>query len=314
MGASVAFEPLAPFRRHSFEYFRLVAVPLLIGLAIGGVMDYAVPKTYVARYLAGSSPATVMRSVGLGFLMSACSHGILALSMELHRKGASVPAVISFLLASPWANLALSILLVGLFGWKGLLIVALSVAVALVTGLVFQRLERLGWIEPNPHAVPDEPSFSVASDLAARLRAYRPSLGGLARDTRGVLKGMRELADMVVWWVLVGLLAASALAAYVPQGILARYLGPTVLGLAATLALATVLEVCSEGSSPLAFEMYRQTGALGNSFAFLMGGVITDYTEIGLVWMNVGKRAALWMLLVTLPQVVVIALLLNRWL
>jgi uncharacterized membrane protein YraQ (UPF0718 family) len=89
-------------------------------------------------------------------------------------------------------------------------------------------------------------------------------------------------------------------------------MGPTILGLFVTLALATVIEVCSEGSSPLAFEIYRQTHALGNSFTFLMAGVVTDYTEIGLLWMNVGRRVALWLPLVTVPQVILLGLIFNR--
>jgi uncharacterized membrane protein YraQ (UPF0718 family) len=88
-------------------------------------------------------------------------------------------------------------------------------------------------------------------------------------------------------------------------------MGPTIVGLVVTLALATIIEVCSEGSSPLAFEIYRQTNALGNSFVFLMAGVATDYTEIGLLWSNVGRRTAIWLPVVTVPQVVILGYIAN---
>jgi len=78
-----------------------------------------------------------------------------------------------------------------------------------------------------------------------------------------------------------------------------------------TLGLATIIEVCSEGSSPLAFEIYRQTQALGNSFVFLMAGVATDYTEIGLLWTNVGRRTAMWLPVITVPQVVALGYMMN---
>ena len=91
-------------------------------------------------------------------------------------------------------------------------------------------------------------------------------------------------------------------------------MGPTLFGLIVTLVIATVIEVCSEGSSPLAFEIYRQTGALGNSFVFLMAGVVTDYTEIGLLWSNLGWRVALWMPLVTVPQVILLGYIFNLFL
>ncbi len=77
------------------------------------------------------------------------------------------------------------------------------------------------------------------------------------------------------------------------------------------MVLATIIEVCSEGSSPLAFEIFRQTGAFGNSFVFLMAGVATDYTEIGLIWSNIGKKTALWLPVVTVPQILVLGYVFN---
>ena len=74
---------------------------------------------------------------------------------------------------------------------------------------------------------------------------------------------------------------------------------------------ATIIEVCSEGMAPLAFEIYRQTGAFGNSFTFLMAGVATDYTEIGLIRHNIGKRAALYLPSLTVPQIIIIGYLFN---
>jgi len=79
----------------------------------------------------------------------------------------------------------------------------------------------------------------------------------------------------------------------------------------ATLVLASIIEVCSEGSSPLAFELYKQTGAFGNAFVFLQAGVVTDFTEVGIVLTNIGKRAALALVLVTVPLVLLLGFLFN---
>jgi len=83
------------------------------------------------------------------------------------------------------------------------------------------------------------------------------------------------------------------------------------MGLVITLFFATIIEVCSEGSSPLAFEIYSQTGAFGNSFIFLMAGVATDYTEIGLIWHNIGKKSALWLPIITVPQILLLGYIFN---
>lgn len=50
---------------------------------------------------------------------------------------------------------------------------------------------------------------------------------------------------------------------------------------------------------------------LGNPFVFLMAGVATDYTEIGLLWSNIGRRTAIWLPIITVPQIVLFSYTLN---
>jgi hypothetical protein len=128
---------------------------------------------------------------------------------------------------------------------------------------------------------------------------------------KGVVKGGWALAKMVVWWILIGMILAAFARTYVPHDFFMKYMGPTALGLLITLVFATIIEVCSEGSSVLAFEIFKQTGALGNSFTFLMAGVATDMTEIGLLWSNIGRKTAIWLPIITVPQIVVLGYLFN---
>ena len=102
---SYFFPVLVPFRVSLLKYLKTIWWAILLGLILGGIMDYYIPREYISHILAKPKKRTIFYSVILGFFMSACSHGILALSMELHKKGASNPAVVSFLLASPWSNL-----------------------------------------------------------------------------------------------------------------------------------------------------------------------------------------------------------------
>ncbi|MDO8461954.1 MAG: permease [Deltaproteobacteria bacterium] len=303
---------LKPFQEPFRMYLRMIAWALAIGFLFGGLIDHFVPSEYISKILARPKKRTIFYASGLGLLMSACSHGILAIGMELHKKGASGPAVISFLLGSPWANLPVTILLLSLFKMKGLLIIASALFVSLTTGLFFLLLDRWGWIEKNKNASPIDESFSITSDVKKRWQGTKWSWQRLRSDTRGVFDGAIRLADMILWWILLGITIASLISSYVPSHFFHQYMGPTFVGLLITLAAATVIEVCSEGSAPLAFEIYRQTGSIGNTFVFLMGGFVTDYTEIGLLWTNLGRRTALWMMALTIPQVLFLGWIYNR--
>lgn len=310
--AAVIFPVLEPFRAAFLGYLRMIWVAVLVGLFLGGIIEHFVPREYVAAVLARPGRRSIVHAVLLGFLMSACSHGILALAIQLHKKGAATPSVVAFLLASPWANLPLTIMLIGFFGiGPALYIILGAVVIALITGWIYQWLQAKGWVERNAHTVAVDSDFSVADDLHRRLKAFRWSVSGLAQDARGVLAGAVSLGNMVLWWILIGMGLAAAAGAYIPAGFFHQYMGPSPLGLMVTLIAATVMEVCSEGTAPLAFEIFRQTGALGNSFVFLMAGVATDYTEIGLLWQNVGRKTALWLPVITVPQIILLGLIAN---
>jgi len=310
------FHPLLkPFFEAFIDYLALIWWAILLGLILGGFIDYFIPREYIRKYLSRHRKRTIIYSIIFGFLMSACSHGILAIAIELYKKGANTSSVIAFLLASPWANLPITILLFGFFGVNALFIVISALIISIITGLIYQGLERRGMVECNSCIRGEDTSiltdFSIRKDIRRRWKEYHFNLKNNINVLKGTLQGSWSLTRMILWWLIVGMIMASFARAYIPQHLFMEYMGPTFLGLAITLFFATIIEVCSEGSSPLAFEIYNQTGAFGNSFTFLMAGVATDYTEIGLIWHNIGKRAALWLPIITVPQILLLGYLFN---
>jgi uncharacterized protein len=294
---------LQPLNESLFSYLRIIWWAVLIGFLFGGMIEYFVPEEFIFKYLGQRKKRTLFYAVLAGFLMSACSHGILAISMQLYRKGASVPAVITFLLASPWANLPVTILLFGLFGIKALAFVLAAMFIALVTGFAYMGLDKLGWIEG-----------SKAVDLPKKIEWTNVKNFDFKKSVDGVFRGSVNLANMVLWWLIIGVLMAAMIGAYVPAHFFMMYLGANFRGLLLTLGFATIIEVCSEGSAPIAFEIFSKVGALGGPFVFLMAGVVTDYTEIGLIWSNIGKRAAIWLPIITVPMVLAFGVLFNMFL
>ena len=315
LGALVAvsyfFPALETFRLTVFEYLGKIWWAVLLGFFLGGLLERYVPREYISLVLAKRKKRTILFSVLLGFAMSACSHGILALSVQLHKKGASTPGVVAFLLASPWANLPITLLLFVFFGLKAFYIVLGALLIAFVSGVVFQVLEKAGWVESNKNTVEVAADYSILGDISRRMKEHRWSFEKLRRDSSAVFRGAWDLADMVLCWILLGVALSGLAAAFIPVHFFQNYMGPSTGGLLTTLGLATVLEVCSEGTAPLAFEIFKQTGAFGNAFVFLMAGIVTDFTEISVIWANVGKKTALWIPLVAVPQVILLGILAN---
>ena len=301
---AVSFLPsLEALHASLLGYLKLLAIPFILGFLLGGSIDYFVPQGFIYRYLGRTGNSSLFYALAGGFLMSSCSHGILAIAIQIYRKGAGIPAVITFLLASPWANFPVTILLISFFGWKGILFIVTAGFIAIVTGFIFGALQRAGYIEK--------------SDVAGLEEGYeweKIRNFSLRESVPGVLRGSLNLSNMVLWWLIVGLIMAVLIDVYVPGEFFMQYLGPDAGGLLLTLVAATVIEVCSEGSSLVAFEIYDKVGSFGNPFVFLMAGVVTDYTEIGLLWTNIGRKTALLLPVVTVPQVLFFGFLYNAFL
>lgn len=289
---------LAPALSKFLSYLVKTWWAILLGALIGGLIEVFVPQSFMTQLL-NQGKKSIFFAVTLGFLASACSHGILAIALSLHKKGASTASTLAFLLAAPWANLAITFLLFSLFGLKALFIICGAITIALASGFIFHFLEKRGLIETTKSTV----STSQKNEWG---------LPKLPELTTTLINKSWSLIKSVGWWILIGFLLASFLGTYLPQSFLHHYFGPSLFGMIATLILASIIEVCSEGSAPLAFELFQKTKAFGNAFVFLQAGVITDFTEIGLVYTNIGKRAAFALILVTTPLVLFFGYLLNN--
>jgi uncharacterized membrane protein YraQ (UPF0718 family) len=291
---------LVNFNESLISYLSLIWWAVLFGLLLGGIIDYFVPDGFVFKYLGQRKKRTIIHAALAGFLLSACSHGILAIAIQLYKKGASIGSVITFLLASPWANLPITILLFGFFGFKALYFILGAILVATITGYIFTILESNDLIERSRQP-------EITQDYQwEKIKHF-----DFKKSITGVTHGTVNLANMVLWWIIIGFLIAAVIKTWVPHDWVLDYFGPDFMGLLLTLGVATVIEVCSEGSSPIAFEIYDTLGTLGNPFVFLMAGVVTDYTEIGLLWTNIGKRTAIWLPVITVPQVLLLGYLFN---
>lgn len=284
------------------------------GLVFGVVMTgflARVPREFVVAALGRPGFRGVLRASVAGVMLDLCSHGILMVAAKLYERGASTGQVMAFLIASPWNSLSLTLVLVALIGLPWTFgFIALSMLVAVLTGTVFDRLIARGALPRNPHAVDLPTDFAPWPAARAALAATRWSPTFCARVLRD---GVRD-SRMVMRWLLFGILLAALLRVLLEPAIFAAWFGPTLAGLGLTLLGATLLEVCSEGSLPIASDLVVRAHAPGNGFAFLMAGVATDYTEI-LVLREMARswKLALALPLVSVPQIVLIGWLINTY-
>ena len=284
---------------------------LLLGIVAVGVIGQ-VPKELVASLLGkGGTMKGILRATFAGTLLDLCNHGILMVGMQLYRKGASLGQTIAFLVSSPWNSLSLTLILIALIGWKWTLaFVGLSMVIGIIGGWVADLLVKRGALPANSNSCELPDDYRVRPAIKEAWQHVKPTGVNVKRITRD---GLSE-SKMILRWIFFGIVMAGAIRAFVPDEIFSEFFGPSMIGLLLTLLAATVIEVCSEGSSPIAADLLTRAGAPGNAFTFLMAGAATDYTEI-MVLRETTKswKATLALPLLTTPQVLAIAWVLNHW-
>lgn len=302
---------LGMFTSGVFELFNQMWWGIAIGIVFVGILG-RVPRDLVMGILGRDGGlGGLCRATLAGVFLDLCSHGILAVGMKLYERGASVGQVMAFLLASPWNSFSLTLILFGLIGvsWT-LLFVLLSLVIGIVTGLIFDAFVRRGQLPVNPW----QDQLGEPQPLPVLWREFRRSIRFSMAGSAGILREGFAGARVVIRWSMFGLILAGLIRALVPEEAFATWFGATLGGLWLTLLATTVIEVCSEGSTPIAADLLNRAGAPGNAFTFLMAGVATDYTEVMSIRETTKSwKIALFLPLVAVPQIMLIGAVLNRF-
>ena len=299
------------FSHASFELMNKMWWGVLLGIFFVGMLG-RMPREFIASILGkGGTFSGIVRACLAGVLLDLCSHGILLVGMKLYERGASLGQVMAFLIASPWNSLSLTFIMISLMGAKWTFtFMGLSLVVSIISGLIFEGLVKGDTLPQNPNQTDLPENFRFFAEAKRELKAVNWSFGLVGTMLK---EGLAD-SKMILRWVFLGVVLGAAIRSGVPTEHFAAFFGATLKGLGLTMLAATIIEVCSEGATPIAADLLTRARAPGNSFAFLMAGVATDYTEImGIKETTRSWKIALFLPLVTLPQVVALSYLLNHF-
>lgn len=204
----------------------------------------------------------------LGMVVPVCECGNVPFARGLLMRGFSVSETMTFLIAAPIVNPIVIITTHQAFGFDdGILIVRL------VGGYLIANL--IGWLysrHPDPDAVLTD-RFRATCELAAH-------------DTSG--RAQRSLAQFVVELravmpaLIIGSAMAGAIQVLVPREALLAIGSNPALSIAAMIALAMVVSICSNVDSFFALS-FASTFTPGSIVAFLLVGPIVDVKMLALL-------------------------------
>lgn len=257
-----------------------VAPWLLIGLALGAVVQVLIPTHRLRQWLGGSGVAPVARAAVIGAPLPLCSCGAIPTALSLHRGGASRGASTAFLVGTPGIGIDSVILTWVLLGpFMAASRVIAAVATAIATGLTVGRV-----VPADP--APAQGEGCRAAECGDPEQVAQPEDGLLRRLSRVMLR----LIDDIGTGLIIGLVLAGLMITFVPPGALATWGS----GLLAMLALAVVgipLYLCAAAATPVAAAMLIAGVSPGAVLVFLIAGPVTSLATLLVLRRELGTRA-----------------------
>jgi len=257
---------------------------LILGFTLSAVVQAVVSKAQMSRLLPDDSPRSLALATLLGAASSSCSYAAVALARSLFQKGAHFTAAMTFEIASTNLVIELGIILAILMGWQFtaaefvggpimIVILALLFRAFLAKRLVTEAREQAekglrGYMEG--HA---EMDMSVSEGTL--WQKIFSAKGFTAISHVFVMDWASVIRDIVL-----GLLIAGALAAWVPESFwkaffltdqpqLALVWGPIVGPIVSVVSF-----VCSIGNVPLAAVLWNNGISFGGVISFIFADLV----------------------------------------
>jgi uncharacterized protein len=269
----------------AFAMFWEILWPLILGFGLSGAVQAVVSKAEMSRLLPNDSSKSLAIATGLGAASSSCSYAAVALARSIFRKGADFTSAMAFEIASTNLVAELSIILIVLMGWQFALAEFAGglVMVVLIAVLFRIFLSRKLISEARKQAdkgIKGSMEGHAEMDMSVE---EGDSLWQRLTSAEGITATSHYFVmDVLAVWkdIVIGLLLAGALAAWVPQDfwktffltshpVAATLWGPLVGPIVSVLSF-----VCSVGNIPLAAVLWNGGISFGGVIAFIYADLI----------------------------------------
>jgi uncharacterized membrane protein YraQ (UPF0718 family) len=290
----------------SFVAIFLEALPfMLLGAAIGGLIEVFVSKGAILRIVpAGRLPA-ILLAAALGMVFPVCECAIVPVVRRLFAKGLPLGAGIAFLLGGPIVNPLVFLSTAVAYG-NDLRLAGFRLAggylIAVMTGFLIDRVfTRRTALVNLPSALPGDIHEHCAVPGSA---AVWTKIGWAMRHAAA------DFVD-ISRFLVCGAVAAGLLQTLVARGEIADLIGSPIVSILLMMGLAILLSLCSEADAFVAAS-FRTTLPLSAQMAFMVLGPMLDLKLIAMYFRMFKKRLIL-VLSTTTFAVVLLMMILMHW-
>ncbi len=271
--------------------FNEMAIYILCGLLIAGILYIAFPKEKISSHLGGNTIYSVIKASFIGVPLPLCSCGVIPTAISLYRQGASKGATVSFLISTPQTG-ADSLLVT--YSFMGPIFAVCRAIAAFVSGIIggvlVSSLDR-GEDTESPDDCCRDAAISNCKVCNEPENSSFEHDHTLAAKTRAALRyGFIDFFSDIAGHVLIGIVLAGVISYFLPDSFFSETAGTGFASMLLMIVVGIPLYMCSTASVPVAYAMMLKGVTPGAALVFLMVGPATNMVTISVVGSVMGKR------------------------
>jgi len=276
---------------------------LLFGYLVAGLLSVFLNRYQSINALLGApGHRPVYLATLFGIPMPLCSCSVLPAALALRKQGVSKGATASFLISVPETDIISIVLTYALLGPLYAVFRPLAALVtAITTGLVVNRIDTWDEKRRPPEGAAETAEGSSGSPGAGECcegsasggseSGAPPGVPGKAGWLRRALRfGFVEMFDDIMVQLLIGILIAGAVVAWLPGWGLKDAIGGSPVTYLIMLAVGIPVYVCATASTPLAVGLIAGGVSPGAALVFLLAGPATNVASLIVLNNQFGRR------------------------
>jgi len=272
-----------------------MAIYILIGLFIAGVLKQIIPDDFVIKHLGCGSISSVIKATLLGIPLPLCSCSVIPFAQSLRKEGASKGAVQSFLISAPITGVD-SIL--ATFSFFGLLFTIFRIATSVIIGIIVGIIQN--FVEKNENIVNENiPISSCGCGTPCSTKIKK----SFSIKEVFVYAYVTLFKDMVKP-LFIGLLFGALFTALAPKEYTSLLFENEILTYFVVILFSMPLYVCATASLPIAAALMIEGMSAGAAFIFLTAGPATSAVTMSVIYKTLGKTS----LIIYLSTIAVLSL------
>jgi uncharacterized membrane protein YraQ (UPF0718 family)/copper chaperone CopZ len=287
---------LLSFSKETIFFYNEIAIYLLFGFLVAGILHVIFPDSIVRKHLEKKSINSIIKSTIFGIPLPICSCGVVPVAASMRKSGASKGSTVSFLISTPQIGADSFMITYSLLGWVfAIFRIIASLITAILAGIFVNLLDKKD--DKNLDKIKSIVKNETFIDRFKSLYTYIEY----------------ELLGSIANSLVIGILIAGLITTLIPDSFFTDYAGvdSNLLSMILMLFIGIPLYICATATTPIAASLILKGMSPGAALVLLLTGPATNAMSIATVSKIVGKKSTIVYLITIAVVSLTLGFLLN---